>query len=497
MVFRDLVNTNTIPFDWRGTGRQSAIAVMVLLCSVLGATHTLARPLTLHPQNPHYFLFRGKPEVLITSGEHYGAVLNLDFNYVKYLDTLKADKLNLTRTFSGAYVEPDNAFGIAGNTLAPAPGRFICPWARSTVPGYANGGNKFDLNRWDDQYFKRLKDFIFQASRRGVVVEMNLFCPFYDESQWRISPQNAINNINDLGAVGRTNVYTLDKNGGLLAVHDALVRKIVSELKGFDNVYYEICNEPYFGGVTAEWQHHIAQVIVNAEQRFPGKHLISQNIANDKARVANPDPLVSIFNFHYATPPDTVPMNYALNKVIGDNETGFKGTNDHPYRIEGWEFVMAGGGLFNNLDYSFVAGSEDGTFAYPAKQPGGGNPELRRQYRILTEFIHRFDFIHMKPNNQIIMGGLVNGAVARALADPGKAYAVYIRNGTKADLKLDMLAGVYQVEWLNPRTGAVEKKETIEERGGTAILNSPDYIEDIALRVIKIKDVKPSLNPRN
>jgi hypothetical protein len=472
------------------------MAVTTLLGSALGITHALARPLTLHPQNPHYFLFRGKPVVLITSGEHYGAVLNLDFDYVKYLDTLKADKLNLTRTFSGAYVEPDNAFGIARNTLAPAPGRFICPWARSTVPGYANGGNKFDLNRWDDQYFKRLKDFVRQASRRGVVVELNLFCPFYDESQWRVSPQNAINNINGLGRIGRTNVYTLDKNGGLLAVHDALVRKVVTELTKFDNVYYEICNEPYFGGVTLGWQHHIAEVIAGTEQGFSRKHLISQNIANDKARVTDPDRLVSIFNFHYATPPDTVPMNYALNRVIGDNETGFKGTNNRPYRVEGWEFVMAGGGLFNNLDYSFAAGAEDGTFVYPARQPGGGNPVLRRQYRALTEFIHSLDFIHMKPNDDLIRGGLGEGAVARALVDPGKAYALYIKNGTKADLKLEMTAGVYQVEWLNPRTGAVEKKETLEHRGGTAILKSPAYLEDIALRAIKIKDVKHSLNNR-
>ena len=67
-------------------------------------------------------------------------------------------------------------------------------------------------------------------------------------------------------------------------------------------------------------------------------------------------------------------MNYDLNKVIGDNETGFRGTNDAAYRIEAWDFLLAGGGLFNNLDYSFVAGHEDGTFAYPATQPGGGNP---------------------------------------------------------------------------------------------------------------------------
>ncbi len=45
-------------------------------------------PLALHPENPRYFLFRGKPTVLVTSGEHYGAVLNLDFDYVRYLDAL-------------------------------------------------------------------------------------------------------------------------------------------------------------------------------------------------------------------------------------------------------------------------------------------------------------------------------------------------------------------------------------------------------------------------
>jgi hypothetical protein len=90
-----------------------------------------AEPLALHPENPHYFLFRGKPAVLVTSGEHYGAVLNLDFDYGKYLDALAADGLNLTRTFSGSYVEPIGAFGIAENTLAPQPGRFLAPWARS------------------------------------------------------------------------------------------------------------------------------------------------------------------------------------------------------------------------------------------------------------------------------------------------------------------------------------------------------------------------------
>src|SRR5262245_24705926 len=79
------------------------------------------RPLALHPDNPRYFLFRGKPAVLITSGEHYGAVLNRDFDYIPYLKELRAQGFNLTRAFAGTYREVPGSFGIAGNTLAPAP----------------------------------------------------------------------------------------------------------------------------------------------------------------------------------------------------------------------------------------------------------------------------------------------------------------------------------------------------------------------------------------
>jgi hypothetical protein len=59
------------------------------------------RLLALHPDNPHYFLWREEPTILVTSGEHYGAVLNLDFDYVRYLDELQRHGLNHTRTFSG------------------------------------------------------------------------------------------------------------------------------------------------------------------------------------------------------------------------------------------------------------------------------------------------------------------------------------------------------------------------------------------------------------
>jgi hypothetical protein len=444
-----------------------------------------AAPISLHPENPHYFLYHDKPAVLITSGEHYGAVLNLDFDYIKYLDTLAADGLNLTRTFSGAYVEPQGAFKIAENTLAPKPERFLGPWARSGQAGYANGGHKFDLSQWDAAYFARLKDFVAQAGRRGIVVELTLFCPMYSDAQWNLSPMNAANHIGEgVGEIGRDEVYTLDKNGGLLAVQEALARKIVAELRDADNVCYEICNEPYFGGVTMEWQRHIAEIITEAEKDFTHRHLLTQNIANRSKKIEAAFPEVSVFNFHYASPPTAVALNYALKKAIGDNETGFKGTADDLYRTEAWEFILAGGALFNNLDYSFTVGHEDGTFAYPPTQPGGGNPGFRKQVKLLKDFIQSFDFVKMKPARDL----LPKDADCQMLAEPGSQYAAYFRGAAKLDFTLDLPAGDYRVLWLDVVTGREAAMRRVVHPGGPARFHVPEDLHECALKIVRALD---------
>ncbi len=57
----------------------------LLAILALAGAACAAEPIRLHPDNPHYFLFRGKPTVLVTSGEHYGAVLNAEFDFAVYL----------------------------------------------------------------------------------------------------------------------------------------------------------------------------------------------------------------------------------------------------------------------------------------------------------------------------------------------------------------------------------------------------------------------------
>ena len=458
-------------------------------------------PIRLHPDNPHYFSFRGRPTILITAGEHYGAVMNLDFDYVRYLDELRAGHFNLTRVFSGTYREVPGSFGIVGNTLAPAKGRFVCPWARSRTPGASDGGCKFDLTRWDEAYFDRLKDFAAQAARRGIVVELVLFCTMYDENIWNASPMNARNNISSIGDVARNEVYSA-RDKDLLAAQEAVVRKLVTELSGFDNLYYEVCNEPYErGGLTKEWNDRVIAAIVETEASLPSRHLIAQGFPPASTAVSDLSPHVSILNFH-AAKPDAVRLNYHLNRVVAFDETGGGDRSDSKYRIEGWEFILAGGGVYDHLDFSFTPEHEDGTaVTLPSGTPGGGGPELRRQLRILKEFVEGFDLVRMAPDNTIIKEGRVTGPAAggsaavpkgtmRALVSPGEVYAVYVHGGTGVELVLELPAGAYKAEWVNTKTGRIDKMETAVHAGGQWTLASPTYSEDISLRVARQASAK-------
>lgn len=433
------------------------VVVMALLASCSNPTKDY-EPIKLSEVNPHYAVFRGKPTLLIGSTEHYGAVLNLDFDYVKYLDQLQKDGLNITRTWAGIYCEDPNSFGITNNTLAPAPNKFICPWARSNESGYFNGGNKFDLTKWDENYFVRLKDFVKQAGDRGIVVDLGLFCFFYEESMWVLSPLNPANNINNLPAIKRQDVWTL-KSPEYLAIQEAYIKKIVSELNDFDNIYYEIINEPYSGGhdtlnVKQDWQDWVAGKILAAEAPLKYKHLIQQNISNDSATIRNPNSNVSIFSFHYALP-EAVSLNYGLNKLIGDGETGFDGPYEFPYRYEAWDFLLAGGGMFNHLDYSFDSEHEDGTFKIPLTSPGWGGQTLRNQFKIMKKFFEGLDFINMKPDNSVITGTGNKMLKSSAFVKPDSVYTVYVHK-----IRLDNLEN-YSLRFSGVLIPKVSEKYTL------------------------------------
>ncbi|MEQ9098275.1 MAG: hypothetical protein RIF36_23490 [Imperialibacter sp.] len=451
--------------------------------------------LQLHPQNPHYFQFQGKPLIIIGSGEHYGAVMNLDFDYKTYLNTLGSEGLNHTRLFTGAYLEKQGDFGIKKNTMAPADGRAILPWKRSNQPGYALGGNKFDLDQWDPAFFARLKDFMTLASTNKVMVEVCLFSAHYGGG-WNYAAFNPANNINGTPALEAKEVNTLN-NKGLLARQEAYVRKLVRELNGFGNFYFEIQNEPWADNTeivftrndygespwtdkiqvvsqaSNEWQKKVASWIKDEESKLTNRHLISQNISNFYYPITEPDPQIDIFNFHYAYP-RAASENYYLNKVLGFNETGFAGGEDQTYRRQVWQFVMAGGALFSHLDYSFSVGQENGQDT-TYESPGGGSPALRKQFGVLKTFMETHDFVNLKPDASVVKAA--PGATTLAMSNGNDMWVVYWESlAVKSyDISLNLPAGGYTTEWIDVTTGKVVSRGTVTD-GKVSVPGNADMV---------------------
>lgn len=435
--------------------------------------------LKLYSPNPHYFEFRGQPTLLIGSGEHYAAVLNTAFDYRAYLDAVAADGLNLTRMWSGAYREIPGEFGIEDNTLAPEPQHFICPWMQ-------RDDGKFDLNQFNLAYFARLRDFLQRASDKGILVEFTLFCFWYNDALWRYSPMHPANTVQGIGPTNKDEVYRPEC--ALMPAMEAVTRKLVTELNGFDNVYFEICNEVYSrhdGTDDRAWQARITQVITGTEAALPNKHLIAINLQNRGQRATELPTGVSVLNFHY-TQPEAVYLNFHLNLPVMDDETGFLGQHAAPYRQEAWHVMLSGGAGISHLDYSYTVAHPDGSAPVTGATPGYGGADLRKQLAFLTRFLNEIEVWRMQPQVELL-AWKTGPIFARGMADPGRCYAVYLSDiGARIEIGLGLPPGNYQAKWYDPVVCERIATITVNHAGGYAFLPLPVPHQELALALWRI-----------
>lgn len=487
--------------------RSAALILALCAASCAAATQRHPAPIALDTRNPHYFRYDGKTIALVTSGEHYGSVINAGFDWQTYLATLQADGLNFTRIFGGSYVEvPGKSFGIQRNTLAPAPGQLILPWARSAEPGYAGGGNRFDLDVWNTEYFQRLHAFLAEAEQRGIIVEISLFSSQYGDAQWKMSPFNAANNVSHTDAIAWQQINTL-KNGNLLNIQERYVRKLVREANAYPNVIFEIQNEPWSDHPALEdmvnpylfpperdqypnsvevadaestaWQARVARWIASEEASLPNKHLIAQCYANFRLPVRSLVPGVSVVNFHYAYP-EAATLNRGLPNAVAYDETGFLGHGDDAYRRQAWNFMLAGGSTFDALDYSFTAAHPDGTDNAP-NGPGGGSPAFRRQLGILQKFLQALPLQQMHPDFAAVVHA--GGVQPHALSNGHSVYAIYLDGHGPTTVTLRLPKGRFRGAWVDPKSGAETPIAGLTSNGAVVSLRAPVFTAGLALRL--------------
>ena len=71
----------------------------------------------------------------------------------------------------------------------------------------------------------------------------------------------------------------------------------------------------------------------------------------------------------------------------------------------------------------------------------------------------------------------------QVLAETGKQYAVYVREGKGVRLQIDLPAGKYEGEWLDVVSGRQSETLVMDHPGGVVQVMPPGFAQDCALRL--------------
>lgn len=403
--------------DRQSTARR--FLATLALASLFGSLPGSAEPLCIDGVNPQYFYFNDKTTALVgytpdyichieqrdePEDPDYPYVQLCNYgNYTQVINELAARHLNVLRIWVGLGHSPGGAGG-------PLPHEQ--PFAYDAVSG------KWDLNTWNQTFFDRLEDVVAYAALKNVVVELTLFDAF--SGDFRTSPWYVGNNTGGFSgfsdewgliSVPGAGCNPFNVSTNLRSRQKALVEKVVAELNGYDNIYWELANEPELsfikGGYDSKgtpvvdsvalpriikWHECMTDIIRNAEgtATSPKRHLIAANyhtqVALDPFRtttVPTYAPYVQILTSHYVKVPDAGRFsatekirNYLsgtlgnINRVFGFNEgrptPSWKTTSTFDYitpdeaRAEAWEFMLSEGGMYNHYttDWSATMSSE-------------------------------------------------------------------------------------------------------------------------------------------
>ena len=199
---------------------------------------------------------------------------------------------------------------------------------------------------------------------------------------------------------------------------------MATALYDFDNVIFDISDEPEMQGQQSwPWNSAMLDALISVDH--------NRHIYGETAHSASPDftkdSRISWLPTEYISPMEkTLDDNYSDNKPIIDVETAYYPSwYAHPVeetRAEGWYGMLGGlAGLIHlNADFSTTNPSAEGTST---------QKEILPQKRVLMNFMLSLDFVRMTKYTEFRVAD--PEALARAIAEPGKQYALYLFHGTR------------------------------------------------------------------
>lgn len=373
------------------------------------------------------------------------------FNYDQYLDLLEKHNHNFTRLWlweSAVWRMP----GSSGAWIDPLP-------FQRTGPGEAADGRpKFDLTRFNDEFFQRVRARAIAAGDRGIYAGVMLFQGFSISRKsgtgkftpWTYHPLNQANNVNGIhgdpdgdGEGYETHELQIPE---VTRIQEAYVRKMVDTLNDLDNVIFEIGNELH-GGSTP-WQYHMIEFIQRYEQDKPKQHLVwmthqwdglkgpgtIENLLNSPAEVISPTGGGKLGS--YRTDP---PVADGKKVVLVD--TDHVAATDLDRAEWAWKCFVRG------LHPVFMDDPPvEGSVKHPNfKDTGPDSPAARTRAAMgdTLRFASRMKLAEILPTNDAALC-----STRYCLRNPGKEYFVYQPEPGPFDV--NVVAGSYHFEWFDP-----------------------------------------------
>lgn len=421
-------------------------------------------PLRVHSTNPRYFTDDGVRAVFLTGSHTWPNLVDMwtgetpqPFDFNKYLDWMKKYDHNFIRLWAW-----DNPIWDRAANLSHAPDRTTLhvapfPWAR-TGPGQASDGKpKFDLTKFDPEYFRRLRSRIEAAGARGIYVSVMLFEGWSKhrmKDAFRTHPFHPANNVNGMNAdtngdgIGFETIAL--ENPKVVAIQERYVSKVVDTINDLDNALYEIANESH--GNSTAWQYHMIEFVRKYEKRKPKQHPIGITFlytgGSDEALFrSSADWISPSMEGGYLTDP---PPNAGSKVILSDT--------DHLGGLAGdqqwvWKSFLRG---LNCIFMDPYDGAVLGLPFDPQWEP------VRVNMGYVRRFANRLDLAAMRPRGELSSTRYCLTDAAAYLRRPGKEYLVYLPDGGGAQVDLSAAKGHLAVEWFNPSTGKTIVSDAVE-----------------------------------
>ena len=157
----------------------------------------------------------------------------------------------------------------------------------------------------------------------------------FHEEKWTAAPFKPINNVNGFD-VKREDIFTMDRHKGVLAIQEAMVRKIVAELKGADNVIFEMTHSRNRDLASADWERHMNEVFFVAQKKVGDKKILATNFGTgrDPGEVID-HPRIGMLS-HNLADQSLFDLYPGEKRPIAMAETGFAPSTDREARFGAW-----------------------------------------------------------------------------------------------------------------------------------------------------------------